>query len=46
MNQHEQVEGMYVGIDIAKETLYVALGARGKSFEIANTPAAIATLIG
>ncbi|MCY1053506.1 IS110 family transposase [Nannocystis sp. SCPEA4] len=41
----EDPKNQYIGIDLAKETLCVALGPRGPVFEIANDPAAIAALI-
>lgn len=45
MNQNEQPQQCYVGIDISKETLHVAIGSSGNAFETENKPAAIATLI-
>ncbi len=45
MTKTAELKNQYVGIDISKETLHVALGSRGLVFETTNNPAGIANLI-
>lgn len=46
MSTTEALKSLYIGIDIAQQTLHVAFGARGRVVEVANTPEGVSTLIG
>lgn len=45
MTKSDDNKGQYVGIDISKDTLHVAFGARGKVFEVKNTAEGLEGLI-
>lgn len=45
MTQTSDSKGPYIGIDISKDNLHVAFGARGTVLEVKNTPEGIAGLI-
>jgi transposase len=45
MDKSEEQKDVYVGIDISKDTLHVALGSRGRVFEVKNTSARVEALI-
>lgn len=45
MTKNAELENQYIGIDISKDTLHVAIGTRGRVSEIDNTQTAISNLI-
>jgi len=44
MNQSNE-EGLYIGIDIGKDELFVALGSKGRVLKVANTYKAVSDLV-